>query len=112
MRYRWFLRREKISHEMSAAPRNDAAPVLRILLEGIVLERIDLTANKISDPSSMFSRGVRSPPATQHNRAGEWSLECLRNKHRQARYIYITLCPDAKKGRTESSACRCRLVGS
>jgi hypothetical protein len=32
---------------MSAAPRNDAVPVLRILLEGIVLERIDLTANKI-----------------------------------------------------------------
>ena len=49
MRYRWFLRREKISHEMSAAPRNDAAPVLRMLLEGIVLERIDLKSNKISD---------------------------------------------------------------
>jgi len=37
----------KISYERSAAPRNDAVPVLRIPLEGIVLERIDLTANKI-----------------------------------------------------------------
>ena len=42
--------RKKISHEMSAAPRNDATLVLRVLLEGIVLERIDLIANKISDP--------------------------------------------------------------
>src|SRR5713101_3713181 len=41
--------RKKISHQVSAASRNDAAPVLGILLEGVPLKGIDLVADKASD---------------------------------------------------------------
>src|SRR5215472_4632721 len=40
---------KKVSHEVAAAPRNDAAPILRIFLERVALKRIDLVADDADD---------------------------------------------------------------
>src|SRR5215471_7308511 len=41
--------RKKVSDEMAAASRNDAAPVFRLAAEGLPLERVDLIANHARD---------------------------------------------------------------
>jgi hypothetical protein len=40
---------QKISHQMSAAARDDAAPVLGVLLEALTLEGIDLITDEACD---------------------------------------------------------------
>jgi hypothetical protein len=40
---------QKISHKMTAASGNDAAPVLSIFLEAIALKRIDLVTDETCD---------------------------------------------------------------
>src|SRR6185503_13571768 len=41
--------RQEVTDEMPAATRNDASPILRVRLELITLERIDLITNNASD---------------------------------------------------------------
>ncbi len=42
--------RQKVADEMPAAARNDAAPILGVLLERISLKRIDLVADDTQNP--------------------------------------------------------------
>jgi hypothetical protein len=41
--------RQKVAHEVSSASRDDAAPVLRVLLEGVALKGINLVPDETCD---------------------------------------------------------------
>src|SRR5208282_2294599 len=55
------LVRKKIPHQVPAASRNDAAPILRVLPERFPLERIDLVANDAGNLHGFPFRGRCGP---------------------------------------------------